>query len=63
MSDDPMPRYAGPRALAEALSAFARASAPDAPWNREGLRDDSEYRTWASPRRPAAAWASSISGR
>jgi mannose-6-phosphate isomerase-like protein (cupin superfamily) len=44
MSDDPMPRYAGPRALAESLSAFARASGPDALWNREGLRDDSEYR-------------------
>src|SRR6266498_2071711 len=38
------PRYAGPRALAESLSAFARASAPDARWDREGLRDDAEYR-------------------
>src|SRR6185295_3982271 len=40
----PIPRYAGPKALAESLSAFARAGAPDARWNREGLRDDSEYR-------------------
>ena len=38
------PRYDGPRALAEALSAFARASAASAHWNREGLREDSEYR-------------------
>jgi uncharacterized cupin superfamily protein len=38
------PRYAGPRALAESLSAFAQASAPDARWDREGLRDDAEYR-------------------
>jgi mannose-6-phosphate isomerase-like protein (cupin superfamily) len=44
MSDDTKPRYDGPRALAESLSAFARASAPDAHWNREGLREDSEYR-------------------
>ena len=38
------PRYAGPRALAESLSAFAQASAAGARWDREGLRDDSEYR-------------------
>ena len=38
------PRYDGPRALAESLSAFAQASAPDARWDREGLREDSEYR-------------------
>jgi mannose-6-phosphate isomerase-like protein (cupin superfamily) len=44
MSPDVPPRYDGPRALAESLSAFARASAPDAQWNREGLRADSEYR-------------------
>ena len=44
MSSDAPPRYAGPRALAESLSAFARMSATDAQWNREGLRDDSEYR-------------------
>jgi uncharacterized cupin superfamily protein len=39
-----MPRYEGPRPLAESLSAFARTSAGDAVWNREGLRADSEYR-------------------
>ena len=44
MSDETVPRYDGPRALAESLSLFARANRPDAPWNREGLRDDSEYR-------------------
>src|SRR2546425_1070361 len=44
MSDDATPRYEGPRALAESLSAFARTSASDARWNREGLRADSEYR-------------------
>ncbi len=44
MSTDSPPRYDGPRALAQALSAFACASAPDARWDREGLRDDSEYR-------------------
>ena len=38
------PRYEGPRVLSEALTSFARASAPDARWNREGLRADSEYR-------------------
>ena len=38
------PRYEGPRGLAESLSAFARMTAKDAQWNREGLRDDSEYR-------------------
>lgn len=38
------PRYEGPRGLAESLSAFARVTAKDARWNREGLRDDSEYR-------------------
>jgi len=38
------PRYAGPRALAESLSAFARNSADGARWDREGLRTDSEYR-------------------
>jgi mannose-6-phosphate isomerase-like protein (cupin superfamily) len=38
------PRYAGPRGLAESLSGLARVSAPDAHWNREGLRADSEYR-------------------
>jgi mannose-6-phosphate isomerase-like protein (cupin superfamily) len=44
MSAQPTPRYDGPRALAESLSAFARRGAADAQWNREGLRDDSEYR-------------------
>jgi mannose-6-phosphate isomerase-like protein (cupin superfamily) len=44
MSNDATPRYDGPRALAESLTAFARMSAADARWNREGLRADSEYR-------------------
>ncbi|MCC6196952.1 MAG: cupin domain-containing protein [Burkholderiales bacterium] len=39
-----LPRYDGPRALAQSLSAFARTGAADAVWNREGLRADSEYR-------------------
>ena len=42
--NETIPRYAGPRALAESLSGLARVSAPDAHWNREGLRADSEYR-------------------
>lgn len=37
-------RYDGPRELAQALSAFAHNSAKGATWNREGLREDSEYR-------------------
>ncbi len=44
MDESQPPRYTGPRALAEAFSAFARAGASDAHWNREGLRPDSEYR-------------------
>ena len=44
MSTEAPPRYAGPRALAESLSQLARMSAADATWNREGLRDDAEYR-------------------
>jgi mannose-6-phosphate isomerase-like protein (cupin superfamily) len=44
MSNDASPRYEGPRALAESLTAFARMGAADARWNREGLRADSEYR-------------------
>jgi quercetin dioxygenase-like cupin family protein len=44
MSNDATPRYDGPRALAESLTAFARMSADGARWNREGLREDSEYR-------------------
>jgi mannose-6-phosphate isomerase-like protein (cupin superfamily) len=38
------PRYPGPRALAESLSQYARQRAADSTWNREGLREDSEYR-------------------
>ena len=38
------PRYDGPRELAQSLTAFARMSATDTTWNREGLREDSEYR-------------------
>ena len=38
------PRYDGPRALAESLSAFARSGADGARWDREGLRTDAEYR-------------------
>ncbi|MEO8485673.1 MAG: cupin domain-containing protein [Betaproteobacteria bacterium] len=37
-------RYDGPLELARSLSAFARSTAHDGPWNREGLRPDSEYR-------------------
>ena len=44
MSSNVPPRYLGPRELAAALTAFARMSAADAQWDREGLRDDSEYR-------------------
>jgi len=39
-----VPRYDGPRELAQSLSAFAQASAAGATWNREGLRAESEYR-------------------
>jgi uncharacterized cupin superfamily protein len=44
MSASPPPRYTGPRALAESLSRFARMASDEAAWNREGLRDDAEYR-------------------
>ena len=44
MPNDTPPRYDGPRALAESLTAFARMSGADAQWNREGLRVDSECR-------------------
>jgi mannose-6-phosphate isomerase-like protein (cupin superfamily) len=44
MSVDNPSRYAGPRTLAESLSCFARASVDGARWDREGLRDDAEYR-------------------
>ena len=43
-TETPPPRYEGPRDLAESLSRFARMGAADATWNREGLRDDAEYR-------------------
>ena len=39
-----MPRYDGPLALAQALSAFARSPSPESGWKREGLRADVEYR-------------------
>ena len=39
-----MPRYDGPLALAQALSAFARSPSPEDAWSREGLRADVEYR-------------------
>jgi len=38
------PRYDGPRELAQSLPALAHMSAERATWNREGLREDSEYR-------------------
>ena len=41
---DPPASYDGPRELAHSLSAFARSTADDAAWNREGLRPDNEYR-------------------
>ena len=41
---DPPAGYDGPRELARSLSAFARSTADDAVWNREGLRPDNEYR-------------------
>jgi uncharacterized cupin superfamily protein len=44
MSTEASSRYQGPREFAESLSAFARMSAGEARWDREGLRDDSEYR-------------------
>lgn len=44
MHNEDTPRYDGPRGLAQSLSAFARISAAEAPWNQEGLRADSEYR-------------------
>jgi len=44
MSDETPARYDGPRELARSLSAFARSTAADAVWNREGLRPDNEYR-------------------
>ena len=44
MHNQGTPRYDGPRALAQSLTAFAYSSATGAIWNREGLREDSEYR-------------------
>jgi len=40
----PTPRYVGPLALAQALSAFALASGEDAQFTRDGPRADVEYR-------------------
>ena len=44
MHNEGTPRYDGPRELAQSLTAFAYSSATGATWNREGLREDSEYR-------------------
>jgi mannose-6-phosphate isomerase-like protein (cupin superfamily) len=44
LPDDPTPRYDGPLALAQSLSAFALASAADARFTRDGPRADVEYR-------------------
>jgi mannose-6-phosphate isomerase-like protein (cupin superfamily) len=44
MSSDPVPRYSGPLALAQALSAFAICDARDATFTRDGPRADVEYR-------------------
>jgi hypothetical protein len=44
MHNEGTPRYDGPRELAQSLTAFAYSSATEAIWNREGLREDSEYR-------------------
>ena len=44
MHNEDRPRYDGPREFAQSLSALAHMSASEATWNREGLRDDSEYR-------------------
>ncbi|HVO88519.1 MAG TPA: cupin domain-containing protein [Casimicrobiaceae bacterium] len=41
---DTAPRYPGPLALAEAMSAFALSSAQDAKFTRDGPRADVEYR-------------------
>jgi uncharacterized cupin superfamily protein len=43
-TDAAPPRYAGPRELAQAWSALSHAGADAARWDREGLRDDAEYR-------------------
>ena len=44
MHNEGSPRYDGPRELAQSLTAFTYSSATGATWNREGLREDSEYR-------------------
>lgn len=44
MSPDTPPHYAGPRELAQSLSAFALTSADNAVFTREGPRADVEYR-------------------
>jgi mannose-6-phosphate isomerase-like protein (cupin superfamily) len=44
MHNEGTPRYYGPLELAQSLSAFSQISASGTPWNREGLRADSEYR-------------------
>jgi mannose-6-phosphate isomerase-like protein (cupin superfamily) len=44
MHNDSTPRYHGPRELAQSLTALAHMDATQATWNREGLREDSEYR-------------------
>ena len=44
MTTEAPARYEGPLELARALSALARSTARDAPWKREGLRPDNEYR-------------------
>src|SRR5438093_13562048 len=44
MHNERSPRYDGPRELAQSQTAFALMSVNGATWNREGLREDSEYR-------------------
>src|SRR5947208_10930435 len=44
MHNEGTPRYDGPRELAQSLTALAHMDATQAVWNREGLREDSEYR-------------------
>src|SRR6266498_4040135 len=44
MHNEGTPRYDGPRELAQSLTALAHMDATQATWNREGLREDSEYR-------------------
>jgi mannose-6-phosphate isomerase-like protein (cupin superfamily) len=44
MHNKGIPRYDGPRELAQSLNTSARINASETPWNQEGLRADSEYR-------------------